>query len=79
MERDVTDHDKEALLFTRVSHILVPSLKFVSSNPVVRSRNYPFNETYATLIPAILMGNSVVMKAPGMGMILQGLVIHREI
>ena len=22
--------------------------------------NYPFNETYATLIPAILMGNSVV-------------------
>ena len=26
-------------------------------------RNYPFNETYATLIPAILMGNSVVMKA----------------
>ena len=26
--------------------------------------NYPFNETYTTLIPAILMGNSVVMKLP---------------
>lgn len=29
--------------------------------------NYPFNETYATLIPAILMGNSVVMKVPNTG------------
>lgn len=29
--------------------------------------NYPFNETYATLIPAILCGNSVVMKIPNVG------------
>eukprot|EP00747_Dinoflagellata_sp_TGD_P123088 gnl/TRDRNA2_/TRDRNA2_173740_c0_seq1.p1 gnl/TRDRNA2_/TRDRNA2_173740_c0~~gnl/TRDRNA2_/TRDRNA2_173740_c0_seq1.p1 ORF type:complete len:568 (+),score=119.32 gnl/TRDRNA2_/TRDRNA2_173740_c0_seq1:82-1704(+) len=29
--------------------------------------NYPFNETYATLIPALLMGNSVVMKIPNTG------------
>ncbi|CAE7319576.1 gapN [Symbiodinium sp. CCMP2592] len=29
--------------------------------------NYPFNETYATLIPAILMGDSVVMKVPNTG------------
>eukprot|EP00931_Biecheleriopsis_adriatica_P065551 TRINITY_DN4005_c0_g1_i4.p1 TRINITY_DN4005_c0_g1~~TRINITY_DN4005_c0_g1_i4.p1 ORF type:complete len:530 (+),score=123.40 TRINITY_DN4005_c0_g1_i4:72-1661(+) len=29
--------------------------------------NYPFNETYATLIPAILMGDSVVMKIPNTG------------
>ena len=29
--------------------------------------NYPFNETYCTLIPAILMGNSVVMKLPNVG------------
>jgi len=29
--------------------------------------NYPFNETYATLIPAILCGNSVVMKIPNTG------------
>ena len=29
--------------------------------------NYPFNETYATLIPAILMGNSIVMKVPNTG------------
>lgn len=29
--------------------------------------NYPFNETYATLIPALLCGNSVVMKIPNIG------------
>lgn len=26
--------------------------------------NYPFNETYTTLIPAMIMGNTVVMKLP---------------
>lgn len=26
--------------------------------------NYPFNETYTTLIPAIVMGNCVIMKLP---------------
>lgn len=29
--------------------------------------NYPFNETYTTLIPALLMGNTVVMKVPKVG------------
>ena len=29
--------------------------------------NYPFNETYAVLIPALLMGNCVVMKLPAIG------------
>lgn len=29
--------------------------------------NYPFNETYATLIPALLAGNVVVMKIPNIG------------
>lgn len=29
--------------------------------------NYPFNETYCMLIPALLMGNSVVMKLPNIG------------
>lgn len=29
--------------------------------------NYPFNETYTTLIPALLMGNTVVMKIPTVG------------
>ena len=29
--------------------------------------NYPFNETYATLIPALLLGNVVVMKVPSIG------------
>jgi len=29
--------------------------------------NYPLNETYATLLPALLMGNVVVMKIPSVG------------
>ena len=29
--------------------------------------NYPFNETYAALIPALLMGNVIVMKIPAIG------------
>ena len=29
--------------------------------------NYPLNETYATLIPALLMGNVVIMKVPQIG------------
>jgi len=29
--------------------------------------NYPFNETYATLIPALILGNTVVMKIPALG------------
>ena len=31
--------------------------------------NYPFNETYTTLIPAILMGNTVIMKLPRVGVL----------
>lgn len=29
--------------------------------------NYPFNETYATLIPALLSGNIIIMKIPNLG------------
>lgn len=29
--------------------------------------NYPLNETYATLIPALLMGNVAIMKIPAVG------------
>ena len=29
--------------------------------------NYPFNETYATLIPALLLGNVVILKLPTIG------------
>lgn len=29
--------------------------------------NYPFNETYATLFPALLAGNVVIMKIPSVG------------
>jgi len=29
--------------------------------------NYPFNETYTTLFPAILMGNCVILKTPRTG------------
>jgi glyceraldehyde-3-phosphate dehydrogenase (NADP+) len=29
--------------------------------------NYPLNETYAALIPALLMGNVAIMKIPTVG------------
>jgi glyceraldehyde-3-phosphate dehydrogenase (NADP+) len=32
--------------------------------------NYPLNETFTTLIPALIMGNTVVMKPPRMGVLL---------
>jgi len=32
--------------------------------------NYPLNETYTTLIPALLMGNTVVFKPPKFGVLL---------
>jgi len=38
--------------------------------------NYPFNETYATLIPALLLGNTVVMKIPALGGLAHMLTIN---
>src|SRR4029077_17942979 len=32
--------------------------------------NYPLNETFATLIPALIMGNTVVFKPPQYGTLL---------
>ena len=32
--------------------------------------NYPLNETYATLIPALIMGNTVAFKPPKLGVLL---------
>ena len=32
--------------------------------------NYPLNETFATLIPALIMGNTVVFKPPQFGTLL---------
>ncbi len=32
--------------------------------------NYPLNETFATLIPALLMGNTVIFKPPRVGVLL---------
>lgn len=31
--------------------------------------NYPFNETYTTLIPALIMGNCVILKTPRTGVL----------
>lgn len=31
--------------------------------------NYPFNETYTTFIPALIMGNSVILKLPRVGIL----------
>lgn len=32
--------------------------------------NYPLNETFATLIPALIMGNSIIFKPPKLGVLL---------
>ena len=32
--------------------------------------NYPLNETFTTLIPALIMGNTVVVKPPKLGVLL---------
>ena len=34
--------------------------------------NYPLNETFATLIPALIMGNTCVFKPPKLGVLLYG-------
>jgi glyceraldehyde-3-phosphate dehydrogenase (NADP+) len=34
--------------------------------------NYPLNETFTTLIPALLMGNTVVLKPPRLGVLCYG-------
>lgn len=34
--------------------------------------NYPLNETFTTLIPALIMGNTVVCKPPKLGVLLYG-------
>lgn len=34
--------------------------------------NYPLNETFTTLIPALIMGNTVIFKPPKMGVLLHG-------
>ncbi len=34
--------------------------------------NYPLNETFTTLIPALVMGNCVIMKPPKLGVLLHG-------
>jgi glyceraldehyde-3-phosphate dehydrogenase (NADP+) len=38
--------------------------------------NYPLNETYATLIPALLMGNIVILKSPTVGGLVHLLTIE---
>lgn len=38
--------------------------------------NYPLNETYATLIPALLMGNVVIMKIPTVGGLVHSLTME---
>jgi glyceraldehyde-3-phosphate dehydrogenase (NADP+) len=34
--------------------------------------NYPLNETFTTLIPALIMGNTVIFKPPKLGVLLYG-------
>ena len=41
-----------------------------SASLVMGPFNYPLNETFTTLIPALIMGNPVVFKAPKLGVLL---------
>ncbi len=43
--------------------------------------NYPLNETFTTLIPALIMGNTVIMKPPKIGVLLHNplLRIFKEV
>jgi len=38
--------------------------------------NYPLNETFTTLIPALIMGNTVLLKPPKLGVLLYGLLLE---
>ncbi len=38
--------------------------------------NYPLNETFTTLIPALLMGNTVVMKTPRFGQLFWDVILE---
>ena len=38
--------------------------------------NYPLNETYATLIPALIMGCTVIFKPPRFGMLLHNMTLE---
>jgi glyceraldehyde-3-phosphate dehydrogenase (NADP+) len=51
------------------THCFIASVYYVDVGIVlcVGPFNYPLNETYATLIPALLMGNVVIMKVPSIG------------
>lgn len=37
--------------------------------------NYPLNETYCTLIPALLMGNTVILKVPRLVVVIEKLIL----
>jgi glyceraldehyde-3-phosphate dehydrogenase (NADP+) len=37
--------------------------------------NYPLNETYTTLIPALIMGNTVIFKPPKFGVLLHTILV----
>ncbi len=38
--------------------------------------NYPLNETFTTLIPALIMGNTIMFKPPKLGVLLHSPLIH---
>jgi glyceraldehyde-3-phosphate dehydrogenase (NADP+) len=40
--------------------------------------NYPLNETFTTLIPALIMGNTVIFKPPKYGVLLHAPLLRRS-
>ena len=70
---------QESIAFIRTSSDFETGFRNVSGSKVFIRRNsfgivlalgpynYPLNETYATIIPALLMGNVVILKIPAVG------------
>lgn len=70
------DMHKNECGFTKVSGLLAKIRRSsLGVTFVMGPYNYPFNETFATLIPALLMGNTVVVKPPKRGSLIYKYVI----
>lgn len=65
------DMDREASRFV-IKQGIIAQIKRASLGVVLCMGpfNYPLNETFTTLIPALLMGNTIIFKPPKLGVLL---------
>lgn len=71
------DLDRNASRFT-ISQGIIAQIRRAPLGVVVCMGpfNYPLNETFTTLIPALIMGNTVLFKPPKKGVLLHGLLLN---